>query len=140
MAGALECRLAFVFDIALSLCANVAAASELSVFAVAVAASPPLALHVAADLLNHALRRHRAETANETNNQTSETAVRVVRFAVAPDDSHMPAEQRMWGVLRHRAAEGAHADRRIAGPVSVSCAGVVQVLRLHWGRSTGWAA
>lgn len=44
----------FVFGICLSLCANVAAAPELSVFAVAVAACPPLALLLAVELLNRA--------------------------------------------------------------------------------------
>lgn len=45
----------FLFGICLSLTANVAAAPELSVFAVAVAACPPLALLLAVELLNRAL-------------------------------------------------------------------------------------
>jgi hypothetical protein len=49
--------LAFTFGICLSLCANVAAAPELSAFAVAVAACPPLALLLAVELLNRALKR-----------------------------------------------------------------------------------
>lgn len=55
--GRWKAWLAFVFGIVLSLCANVAAAPELSVFAVAVAACPPLALLLAVELLNHALKR-----------------------------------------------------------------------------------
>ncbi len=47
--------------------------AELSVFAVAVAACPPLALLLAVELLNRALKRHRAETASETGTETGET-------------------------------------------------------------------
>jgi hypothetical protein len=77
-------RLAFLFGVALSLCANIASAPELTVFAVAVAACPPLALLPAVELLNRALKRHRGETAHsetgadgpETGNEsTTETAV-----------------------------------------------------------------
>jgi hypothetical protein len=83
--------LAFVFGICLSLCANVAAAPELSVFAVAVAACPPLALLLSVELLNRALKRHRAETASETSIETAATgeivdeSARVVRLAVVPE-------------------------------------------------------
>jgi hypothetical protein len=52
-----------------------AAAPELSVFAVAVAACPPLALLLAVELLNRALKRHRAEIASETGTGTNETGV-----------------------------------------------------------------
>ncbi|MBY8855426.1 DUF2637 domain-containing protein [Nocardia sp. CA2R105] len=55
---------AFVFGICLSLCANIAAAPVLSLFSVAVAACPPLALLLAVELLNRALKRHHAETAD----------------------------------------------------------------------------
>lgn len=78
---------AFLLGIYLSLCANVAAAPELSVFAVAVAACPPLALLLAVELLNRALKRHRTGTASETTTGTGETAEtndetgRVVRLA-----------------------------------------------------------
>lgn len=64
--------LAFALGICLSLCANIAAAPELSVLAVAVAACPPLALLLAVELLNRALTRHHAETAGETM-ETAET-------------------------------------------------------------------
>ncbi|TKG66252.1 DUF2637 domain-containing protein [Prauserella endophytica] len=121
--------LSFVFGICLSLCANVAAAPELSVFAVAVAACPPLALLLAVELLNRALKRHRAETANETSTETGETGETgdetgsVVRLAVVSDESRPPAEptaeQRMWAYYvteraKGRTPTGAELDR-IAG-------------------------
>ncbi|WP_084507578.1 DUF2637 domain-containing protein [Nocardia violaceofusca] len=49
---------ALVFGICLSLCANIAAAPVLNVFSVAVAAGPPVALLLAVELLNRALKRH----------------------------------------------------------------------------------
>lgn len=98
--------LSFVFGICLSLCANVAAAPELSVFAVAVAACPPLALLLAVELLNRALKRHRGETAHETSTETGEThetgdeIATAMRLTVVSDQSRPPteptAEQRMW--------------------------------------------
>jgi len=119
--------LAFVFGICLSLCANVAAAPELSVFAVAVAACPPLALLLAVELLNRALKRHRAETVSETTNETlgrGETELATtVSLAVATDQSQHQgeptAEQRMWAYYvtqRSKGIEptGAELDR-IAG-------------------------
>ncbi|SFR27875.1 hypothetical protein SAMN04488564_111315 [Lentzea waywayandensis] len=119
----------FVFGISLSLCANVAAAPELSVFAIAVAACPPLALLLAVELLNRALKRHRAESARATTLETDETAAgagetgRVVRLAVVSDESRSPdeptAEQRMWAYYvteraKGRSPTGAELDR-IAG-------------------------
>jgi hypothetical protein len=121
--------LSFVFGICLSLCANVAAAPELSVFAVADAACPPLALLLAVELLNRALKRHRAETGAETANETTETAkaddetASVVRLAVVSGESRSPteptAEQRMWVYYvtersKGRTPTGAELDR-IAG-------------------------
>jgi hypothetical protein len=86
----------------LSLCANVAAAPKLSVFGVAVAAWPPLALLLAVELLNRALKRHQTETTTETSEPTradDETAV-VVGLAAGHGRSRPPArptaEQRMW--------------------------------------------
>lgn len=83
--------LSFVFGIVLSLCANIAAAPEPSVFAVTVAACPPLALLLAVELLNRALKRHHAETVTETSTETGETSDEtgtetgsVVRLAVCP--------------------------------------------------------
>jgi Protein of unknown function (DUF2637) len=67
--------LAFIFGICVSLCANVAAAPELTVPAVTVAASPPVALLLAVELLSHALKHHdRAEIAGETSRRRTETA------------------------------------------------------------------
>ena len=108
--------LSFVFGICLSLCANVAAAPELSVFAVTVAACPPLALLLAVELLNRALKRHRAETASETSTETAETSGTdgetgaVVRLAVISDEARPPAtptaEQRMWAYYMTEQAKG----------------------------------
>jgi Protein of unknown function (DUF2637) len=121
--------LAFVFGICLSLCANVAAAPELSVFAVAVAVCPPLALLLAVELLNQALKRHRAETTSETSNETTDTGetgdetAPVVRLAAVSNESGPPseptAEQRMWAYYvtersKGRTPTGAELDR-IAG-------------------------
>lgn len=121
--------LSFVFGICLSLCANVAAAPELSVFAVAVAACPPLALLLAVELLNRALKRHGAETANETSIETAatgesgEATESVVRLAVVSEEARTPteptAEQRMWAYYvteqaKGRTPTGAELDR-IAG-------------------------
>lgn len=120
--------LSFVFGICLSLCANVAAAPELSVFAVAVAACPPLALLLAVELLNRACKRHRAETTSDTAEtaetaETDEETARVVRLAVVSDETRPPteptAEQRMWAYYvtersKGRTPTGAELDR-IAG-------------------------
>jgi hypothetical protein len=131
--------LAFALGICLSLCANIAAAPELSVFAVAVAACPPLALLLAVELLNRALKRHRAETGDETA-ETSETAdetAAVVRLAVVSGESRPPAEptaeQRMWAYYvtersKGRRPTGAELDR-IAGTNNYGR----RVLR-KWGR------
>ena len=111
---------AFALGICLSLCANIAAAPELSVFAVAVAACPPLALLLAVELLNHALKRHRAETTSDTSTETTETDE---TGSVASDEArpHVEptAEQRMWAFYvteqaKGRVPTGAELDR-IAG-------------------------
>jgi hypothetical protein len=113
-----------VFGICLSLCANVAAAPELNVFAVAVAACPPLALLLAVELLNRVLKRHRAETTESAvTGETGDETGSVVRLAVVPDEAHPPAEptaeQRMWAYYvteqaKGRTPTGAELDR-IAG-------------------------
>jgi hypothetical protein len=115
-AGQWAAWLSFVFGICLSLCANVAAAPELSVFAVAVATCPPLALLLAVELLNRALKRHRAETMSETGTETGETGVTgdetalPVRLAMVSDESRPPneptAEQRMWAYYVTERAKG----------------------------------
>ncbi|WP_027945277.1 DUF2637 domain-containing protein [Amycolatopsis taiwanensis] len=117
--------LAFALGICLSLCANIAAAPELSVFAVAVAACPPLALLLAVELLNRALKRHRAEKAIETGEtcETGDETAPVTRLAVVSDDSRPSteptAEQRMWAYYvsersKGRTPTGAELDR-VAG-------------------------
>lgn len=120
---------AFVFGICLSLCANIAAAPVLSVFSVAVAACPPVALLLAVELLNRSLRRHRAETVSETSTETdgteetAEPMAPAVRLASVPTGSGSPteltAEQRMWAYYinersKGRTPSGAELDR-IAG-------------------------
>ncbi|MFI7120750.1 DUF2637 domain-containing protein [Amycolatopsis sp. NPDC049868] len=52
---------AFLFGISLSLCANIGSAPVTGALGVAVAACPPLALLLAVELLNRALKRHRVE-------------------------------------------------------------------------------
>jgi len=66
--------LAFLFGIGLSLCANIAAAPEMKALAVVVATCPPFALLLAVELLNRALKRHRAETAVTVGETTAETS------------------------------------------------------------------
>ncbi|WP_410633755.1 DUF2637 domain-containing protein [Amycolatopsis sp. cmx-4-83] len=109
--------LAFVFGISLSLCANIASAPELSVFGGMVAACPPLALLLAVELLNHALKRRRSP---------QEEAAEVVEEAAPdelPTDLDQPvgksAEQRMWEFYvteceQGRTPNGADLDR-VAG-------------------------
>ncbi|RDI53317.1 DUF2637 domain-containing protein [Nocardia mexicana] len=114
---------AFVFGICLSLCANIAAAPVLSVFSVVVAACPPLALLLAVELLNRALKRHHADTTETTNetvdettsensetDETTEPAAPVVRLAPVPAWSGSPveltAEQRMWEYYRSERSQG----------------------------------
>jgi hypothetical protein len=131
--------LAFIFGISLSLCANIGTAPEPSVFAIAVAACPPLALLLAVELLNRALKRHRADNTNdsaqpdvnaldtdETGTEPAATAnetTRAVPLAAVSQDSVQPveptAEQRMWlhyqrERARGRTPTGAELDR-IAG-------------------------
>lgn len=117
--------LAFAFGIVLSLCANIASAPELSVFAIAVAACPPLALLLAVELLNRALKRHRAEIAAEADKteESKNESDGVVRLAVVPEPSRPPAEptaeQRMWSYYvtersKGRIPTGAELDR-VAG-------------------------
>jgi hypothetical protein len=84
--------LAFAFGICVSLCANVAAAPELTVPAVTVAACPPLALLLAVELLSHALKRHRAETLTETASTGNETS------GTAPAGSEMQPSDRLAAV------------------------------------------
>ncbi|MGW5745396.1 DUF2637 domain-containing protein [Amycolatopsis sp. NPDC003861] len=94
--------LAFVFGISLSLCANIASTAELSAFGIMVAACPPLALLLAVELLNRALKRHRA--------------VPVVTSSEVPNPEDLPtgtgepvdetAEQRMWAFYQAERRQG----------------------------------
>lgn len=131
--------LAFSLGICLSLCANIAAAPNLTGFAVAVAACPPLALLLSVELLNTALKRHRAQSAETVDtsrrdpprDNSSATAVsaalsRPVPPAVSgqvpaarPAGAGLTAEQRMWAHYmteraRGRVPGGAELDR-VAG-------------------------
>lgn len=82
--------IAFSVGICLSLCANVAAVPELSVFAVVVTACSPLALLLAGELLYRALKRHHStQTVTETSVETAEIdeTTSVVRLAVVLGES-----------------------------------------------------
>lgn len=95
-------------------------------FAIAVAACPPLALLLAVELLNRALKRHRAETGCETTAETAEhgetdsEAEPVVSLAVVPPASRAPeestAEQRMWAHYQTERAKGRTPTGCGAGP------------------------
>lgn len=92
------------------------AAPELSVFAVAVAACPPLALLLSVELLNCALERHRAEITGESGAETVESGEtngeidHPVRLAVVSGASRQPetptAEQCMWAYYQAERAKG----------------------------------
>lgn len=127
--GQWKAWVSFLFGVTLSLCANVTAAPELSVLAVAVAACPPLALLLSVELLNRALKRHRAETRSETGTETAETSetgnetAPPVRLTLVSGESRQQAEptaeQRMWVYYqtertKGRTPTGAELDR-IAG-------------------------
>lgn len=115
----------FGLGIALSLCANVTAAPELSLFAVMVTGCPPVALLALIELLNHVLTHHHTETTtekiNESNPRTNETDVLPATrlSAVSGDSRPRPeptAEQKMWAYYvteraKGRAPTGAELDR-----------------------------
>jgi len=109
--GRWKAWLAFAFGIVLSLCANIAAVSELNVFTVAVAACPPLALLLAVELLNHALKHQRAEVVDETSRTyepLDETGA-MVRLAPVFDETRPvkpTAKQRMWAHYTAERAKG----------------------------------
>lgn len=109
--------LAFVFGISLSLCANVASAPELSIFGIMVAACPPLALLLAVELLNRALKRRRSSPVEAAD------VLQVTAAHELSTDLDLPvgktAEQRMWEFYetecrQGRTPTGADLDR-IAG-------------------------
>jgi hypothetical protein len=114
--------LAFLFGVALSLCANIASAPELNAFAIAVAACPPLVLLLAVELLNRALKRHRAnishlqgrsmggeghETDRETEKPFAETPDRTDETASETNTpASLTAERRMWVYYKAQRAGG----------------------------------
>lgn len=88
--------LTFGVGVALSLSANVTAAPHLSIFAVMVTGSPPVALLLLIELLNHVLTHHHAETTNASGNETrdenhsrdtTENPGPETRLSVVSDDS-----------------------------------------------------
>ncbi|WP_410663484.1 DUF2637 domain-containing protein [Amycolatopsis sp. lyj-84] len=113
--------LAFAFGISLSLCANIASAPVSSAFGVAVAACPPLALLLAVELLNRALKRHRTSTPETSTNTSLEqesapSLATPLPEALSASTSELTAEQRMWNFYiseqqRGRTPSGADLDR-----------------------------
>jgi hypothetical protein len=106
--GLWKAWLAFIFGIVLSLCANIAAAPELSVFAIAVAACPPLALLLAVELLNRALKRHRTETTEigETGYEPECPVTLSLVSGESRQQAELTAEQRMWAHYQTERAKG----------------------------------
>jgi hypothetical protein len=108
--------LAFGFGISLSLCADVGSAPRLTVFSIVVAACPPLALLLAVELLNRALKRHRSTDQNGT--AVTEDDAGAEHPDLAEPASHpgmsidtlsqdeMSAEQRMWNYYLAEQASG----------------------------------
>ncbi|MEV6905117.1 DUF2637 domain-containing protein [Amycolatopsis sp. NPDC051372] len=117
---------AFLFGISLSLCANVGSAPILSVFGVTVAACPPLALLLAVELLNRALKRHQISHHREVVHIPASDLSSSSGDGGRVDDDDMPetpevptAEERMWRYYSEqigvgREPSGAELDR-IAG-------------------------
>jgi len=108
---------AFGFGISLSLCANIGSAPRLTVFSVVVAACPPLALLLAVELLNRALKRHRRseqQSGARPSQERGRSDVDVVeppRPIVGPADTEQAvpgesAEERMWAFYLEEQAEG----------------------------------
>jgi hypothetical protein len=106
---------AFGFGISLSLCANVGSAPRLTVFSIVVAACPPLALLLAVELLNRALKGHRRNSEQpDAGPQEREPAGRPRPAACSADPLPEPAapceksaEELMWALRR-----GASGGRR----------------------------
>lgn len=94
---------AFLFGISLSLCANIGSAPVTSALGVAVAACPPLALLLAVELLNRALKRHRLEPA--TPKPEVPAPVEAPSAAPAPLPK-LTAEQLMRAHYKRERAQG----------------------------------
>jgi hypothetical protein len=116
LGGKWSAWVAFGFGISLSLCANIGAAPTLTVFSVAVAACPPLALLLAVELLNRALKRYRGnekiEPAQQVGDREADACVSeqtpcLDQAAEEPETwSEAPAEQRMWAYYQAEQAAG----------------------------------
>ncbi|MBE8519425.1 DUF2637 domain-containing protein [Amycolatopsis sp. H6(2020)] len=108
--------MAFGFGISLSLCANIGSAPRLTVFSIVVAACPPLALLLAVELLNRALKRHRGDhrgPSSESEEASSELVVQATEVAcsgVSDGGFSLPveasAEQQMWAFYLDEQAAG----------------------------------
>lgn len=96
--------LAFVFGISLSLCANIASAATLNAFGIMVAACPPLALLLAVELLNRALKRHRATRLPAEVTTEAPDPDTLSTGADAPVEQ--TAEQRMWSFYEAERRQG----------------------------------
>ncbi|MGW4523351.1 DUF2637 domain-containing protein [Amycolatopsis sp. NPDC004378] len=96
--------LSFVFGISLSLCANIASASALNAFGIMVAACPPLALLLAVELLNRALKRRRATPAMAASHVEEGTSDELSTGSPVPVEQ--TAEQRMWAFYEAECREG----------------------------------
>lgn len=120
--GQWKAWLAFLFGISLSLCANIAAAPELSVPAVAVAACPPLALLLSVELLNRALKRHRAETTLE-----------LAEGHETPDETDSPGGDPVLSAESHDEGTSAETDSPpVLAPVSDGSQGQSNVEQRMW--------
>lgn len=93
--GQWKAWLSFSLGIALSLCANIASAPHLNPLTIAVAASPPLALLLAVELLNHALKRQHGDNEAENGKPTVETQrLQAVRDNASADGVPAPSTER----------------------------------------------
>ncbi|MDQ7809380.1 DUF2637 domain-containing protein [Amycolatopsis sp. A133] len=107
---------AFGFGISLSLCANIGSAPRLTVFSIVLAACPPLALLLAVELLNRALKRNRGDDrgrSSESLDASSEPAVEAAEVACSSASgaefslpAEASAEQQMWAFYLEEQAAG----------------------------------
>lgn len=89
--GQWKAWLAFTLGIALSLSGNIASAPELNAPAIAVSACPPLALLLSVELLNQALKRHRADTPTRTDRETGDDG-RAAPNSAEPEETSSSTE------------------------------------------------
>ncbi|WIX84251.1 hypothetical protein QRX50_26820 [Amycolatopsis carbonis] len=95
------------------MCANIGSAPSLSVFGVTVAACPPLALLLAVELLNRAMKDHHVSRAVEIGPglAQAEGYLRRIEESVCGDDTSgardaLTAEERMWQYYVEQAGSG----------------------------------